>query len=103
MLMLGNILSMLHDLSFKSLQVFQAYWSPRWLILVIAIFGSLLFRDFEGTTRGVKAPIVGRRPLEPYFLTGLRFKRWSMLHLSEGYNKVKSRPSCRKREMMRLY
>ena len=50
----------------------------------------LIFRDFESTTKGVKAPIVGQLPLEPYFVTGLRFKRWSMLQLSEGYNKVRA-------------
>lgn len=64
-------------------------WSPRLLILLLVIFGSLMFRDFEATTRGMKAPVVGRRPFEPYFLTGLRFKRWSMCHLTEGYRKVR--------------
>jgi hypothetical protein len=101
--MSGKIEPILDTLSSKAVQALQACWSPRWLILLIAIFGSLIFRDFESTTKGVKAPIVGRWPLEPYFLTGLRFKRWSMLHLSEGYGKVESHPSCGKCDMMRLY
>lgn len=57
---------------------------------MLAIFCSLILRDFGSTTKGVKAPVVGRRPREPYFLTGLRFKRWSMLHLSDEYNKVRT-------------
>ncbi|KAI4129555.1 MAG: hypothetical protein LQ338_002191 [Usnochroma carphineum] len=65
----------------------QAIWSPGWLIVILALFCSLVFRDFGGTTKGVRAPIVGRWPFEPYFLTGLRFKRSSMLHLGEGYKK----------------
>ena len=49
---------------------------------------ALVLRDFESKTKGVEAPIVNRWSLEPYFLTGLRFKRWSMDHLTDGYNKV---------------
>lgn len=52
------------------------------------MLSSLVLRDFEGKTKGVEAPIVNRWSLEPYFLTGLRFKRWSMVHLTDGYNKV---------------
>lgn len=52
------------------------------------MISSLVLRDFESKTKGVEAPIVNRWSLEPYFLTGLRFKRWSMVHLTDGYNKV---------------
>ncbi|KAI4176969.1 MAG: hypothetical protein LQ346_007749 [Caloplaca aetnensis] len=68
-------------------QVYQAVWSARWLLLLLAVSTLLLFRDFESTTRGVEAPIAGRWRFEPYFLTGLRFKGSSMLHLTAGYNK----------------
>ena len=75
-------------LSVAAFRMLQACWSPGWLTFLLAVFCPLIFRDFESTTKGVKAPIVGQLPLEPYFITGLRFKRWSMLQLSEGYNKV---------------
>ncbi len=69
-------------------QAYQAAWSARWLLLLFAGSTLLLFRDFESTSRGVEAPIAGRWRFEPYFLTGLRFKGSSMLHLSAGYKKV---------------
>ena len=78
----------LDTLSIKILHAFEACWSPRWLLLLFVIFCSLIFRDFEATTRGLNTPVVGRWPLEPYFLTGLRFKFQSMLHLRDGYSKV---------------
>ena len=72
----------------KATQALKAcYWSP-WLTISLTLLLSLLFRDFEAKTKGVKAPIVGRWPLEPYFLTGLRFKFLSMSHLAAGYDKV---------------
>lgn len=49
---------------------------------------SLVFRDFESNTKGVKALIVERWSLESYFLTDLRFKFFSMTHLAVGYDKV---------------
>ena len=77
----------LDTLSAKILHAFEVCWSPRWLLLLFAILCSLIFRDFEATTRGLKAVVVGRWPLEPYFLTGLRFKFQSMLDLRDGYRK----------------
>lgn len=83
--------SLWDPVSTKGFQALQACWSWGWFVLPIAILSSLILGDFEGNTKGVKAPIVGRWPLEPYFLTGLRFKRWSMAHLAEGYSKVSFR------------
>ena len=80
--------SFLITLSSGATQALQAFWLPPWLILSLTFFLSLVLRDFQSTTKGVKAPIVGRWPLEPYLLTGLRFKRWSMVHLADGYSKV---------------
>lgn len=78
-------------MSVKAFQTLQDWCSLRWLVLLFAIFLSLVFRDFESTTKGVKAPIIGRWPLEPYFLTGLRFKFRSMDHLADGYSKARFR------------
>ena len=72
----------------KALQAFQVCWSLRWPIFLVLIFSFLIFREFESDTKGIKAPIVGQWPLEPKFLTGLRFKFRSMHHLNEGYTKV---------------
>ncbi|KAL8759368.1 MAG: hypothetical protein Q9199_000803 [Rusavskia elegans] len=69
---------------------YQAAWSARWLLVFLAALSLLLLRDYESTTRGVRAPIASRWPFEPYFLTGLRFKGSSMLHLSAGYKKFKN-------------
>lgn len=77
-------------------------WAPKSVFAVFIVIFSLLFRDFEGTTKGVTAPIAGRWPLEPYFLTGLRFKRWSMLHLSDGYKKVWDPSNLEKRNIQHL-
>ena len=78
-------------LATTAFRILQAFWSPGWLTFWLAILCPLILRNFESTTKGVKAPIVGQLPLEPYFVTDLRFKRWSMLQLSEGYNKVGAR------------
>ncbi|KAL8940343.1 MAG: hypothetical protein Q9216_002855 [Gyalolechia sp. 2 TL-2023] len=80
----------LESLSKVISQAYQSIWSLRWLIFLFAILYPLFTRDFENTTRGVKAPIAARSSYEPYFITGLRFKRSSMAHLSEGYRKFKN-------------
>lgn len=74
--------------SIKAAQALEACWGSPWLTLSLIILLSLVFRDYDGNTKGVKAPIVGRWPLEPYFLTGLRFKFMSMTYLAAGYEKV---------------
>lgn len=78
-------------------------WSQKFVFAVLAVICSLIFRDFESTTKGVTAPIAGRWPLEPYFLTGLRFKRWSMLHLSDGYKEVQHLSNLQRRDMRHLH
>lgn len=91
--------STLDSLSMQTLHVIESCWSSKWFILLFVVSCSLLFRDYEAASKGLKAPIVGRWPLEPYFLTGLRFKLWSMIHLSEGYRKVSSLLLCQKRDI----
>jgi len=92
-----NDQSVLDALSTTACSWFHAIWSPKCMFAISAIICSLIFRDFESTTKGVTAPIAGRWRLEPYFLTGLRFKRWSMLHLNDGYNKVRPQLNLERR------
>jgi hypothetical protein len=80
--------SIWNTFSVTASQALEACWRSPWLTLSLTIVLSVIVRDFEGNTKGVKAPIVGRWPLEPYFLTGLRFKFLSMAHLTAGYDKV---------------
>ncbi len=98
-----NATSILDALSTTVSSCLHAVWAPKCVFAVFAIICSLLFRDFESTTKGVTAPIAGRWPLEPYFLTGLRFKRWSMLHLSDGYKKVQHLSNLQRRDMRHLH
>ena len=91
---LGSMESIVETTLTKAHQAFEACWSQKWLSLLLVMAFSICLRDYEATSKGVKAPIAGRWPFEPYFMTGLRFKCWSMLHLSDGYRKVRPRASC---------
>lgn len=84
------MLSSWNPLETKTFEAIQASWPLPYFVLPIFVISALLLRDFEDNTKGVNAPLAGRWPLEPYFLTGLRFKFGSMAHLADGYSKVSS-------------